>query len=308
MKQMRFRMLHKLLMLLFTLSSSLYTFAGWNSFIVNFDKNLYGKGAQTWQIAPYDDKWVYFANKNGMLQFDGNIWSVFPINNGSDVRSVLVSATQKKIYAGGINEFGYYEPGTDGSLVYHCMSDTLDASCRSLGNVWGIHETDNILYFQGDDRVVKYLNGRYTAIGMNAKIDCSNMVNGILYIGTDHGVWFLVGNTFFPLQGADILASKRIRGIISYKNGILVATAYNGLYYCDGKTVQPLVTGAELKRKGAGVSRMYFRYVRPFLISYRYCLYASFPVRLSYLFVAVNSVVAQFFLDAQQLVVLRHAV
>lgn len=245
MKQMRFRMLHKLLMLLFTLSSSLYTFAGWNSFIVNFDKNLYGKGAQTWQIAPYDDKWVYFANKNGMLQFDGNVWSVFPINNGSDVRSVLVSATQKKIYAGGINEFGYYEPGTDGSLVYHCMSDTLDASCRSLGNVWGIHETDNILYFQGDDRVVKYLNGRYTAIGMNAKIDCSNMVNGILYIGTDHGVWFLVGNTFFPLQGADILVSKRIRGIISYKNGILVATAYNGLYYCDGKTVQPLVTGAE---------------------------------------------------------------
>lgn len=245
MKQMRFRMLHKLLMLLFTLSSSLYTFAGWNSFIVNFDKNLYGKGAQTWQIAPYDDKWVYFANKNGMLQFDGNVWSVFPINNGSDVRSVLVSATQKKIYAGGINEFGYYEPGTDGSLVYHCMSDTLDASCRSLGNVWGIHETDNILYFQGDDRVVKYLNGRYTAIGMNAKIDCSNMVNGILYIGTDHGVWFLVGNTFFPLQGADILASKRIRGIISYKNGILVATAYNGLYYCDGKNVQPLVTGAE---------------------------------------------------------------
>lgn len=26
-------------------------FAGWNSFIVNFDKSLYGKGTQTWQIA-----------------------------------------------------------------------------------------------------------------------------------------------------------------------------------------------------------------------------------------------------------------
>ena len=38
-------------------------FAGWNNFIVNFDKSLYGKGPQTWQIAPYDDHWVYFANK-----------------------------------------------------------------------------------------------------------------------------------------------------------------------------------------------------------------------------------------------------
>ena len=62
--------------------------AGWNSFIVNFDKSVYGKGTQTWQIAPYDDKWVYFANKNGMVQFDGNVWNVFPLNNASDVRSV----------------------------------------------------------------------------------------------------------------------------------------------------------------------------------------------------------------------------
>lgn len=219
--------------------------AGWNNFILNFDKSDYGKGIQTWQIAPYKNNWTYFANKNGLVQFDGNAWSVFPLNNASDVRSVLVSAAQKHIYAGGINEFGYFEPGGDGSLVYHCMSDTLDGSIRFLGNVWGIHEADNILYFQGDERVIKYLDGKYTVIEMDAKIDCSSMVNGILYIGTDKGVWLLVGNTFFPLQGADALVSKRIRGIIPYKKGVLVVTAYNGLYYCDGRTVEPFVTGAE---------------------------------------------------------------
>lgn len=245
MRQMERNTIFKLSILLFISSLSVNCYAGWNSFIINFDKNQYGRGAQTWQIATYNDKWVYFANKNGMLQFDGNIWNVFPMNNASDVRSILPSSTQKKIYVGAINEFGYYEPGTDGSMVYHCMSDTIDGSCRFLGNVWGIHETDNILYFQGDDRVVKYLNGKFTAITMDAKIDCSNMVNGILYLGTDRGVWFLVGNTFFPLQGADVLASKRIRGIVPYKDGVLVATAYNGLYYCDGKTVTPFITGAE---------------------------------------------------------------
>jgi len=231
--------------LLFLLLPLAEAAAGWNSFIVNFDKSVYGKGTQTWQIAPYDDRWVYFANKNGLVQFDGNGWNVFPLNNVSDVRSVLPSAAQKRIYVGGINEFGYYEPDADGSLGYHCMSDTLDGSARFLGNVWGIHEFDDILYFQGDERVVKYLNGKFTVIEMDAKIDCSNMVDGILYIGTDRGVWFLVGNTFFPLQGADALASKRIRGIIPYKKGVLVVTAYNGLYYCDGRTMEPFVTGAE---------------------------------------------------------------
>lgn len=49
----------------------------------------------------------------------------------------------------------------------------------------------------------------------------------------------------FPLQGAEDLASKRIRGIIPYKSGVLVVTAYNGLFYCDGRTMEPFVTGAE---------------------------------------------------------------
>lgn len=235
-----------LLLFLFQLFlPAVHASAGWNSFVINFDKSVYGKGVQTWQIAPYDKQWIYFANKNGMVQFDGNNWHLFPLNNRSDVRSVLPSTIQKRIYVGGINEFGYYEPGTDGSLLYHCMSDTLEGACRSLGNVWGIHENDNILYLQGDGRIVKYLDGRYTAIEMNGKIDCSNMVGGVLYLGTDQGVWVLIGNTLFPLQGAEALASKRIRGIVPYKEGVLVVTAYSGLYYCDGHHTEPFMTGAE---------------------------------------------------------------
>mgnify|MGYP002349192859 CR=1 FL=1 len=145
--------------------------ADWNKFIINFDKSLYRKGAQTWKIAPYDDKWVFFANKNGMLQFDGNRWDVFPMNNASDVRSVLISNTQKRIYVGGINEFGYYKPNSEGILTYHCMSDTLKDDCRLVGNVWNIHEADHIMYFQGDGSIVKYLNGKFTPIDVGAKID-----------------------------------------------------------------------------------------------------------------------------------------
>lgn len=56
----------------------------------------------------------------------------------------------------------------------------------------------------------------------------------------------LGGKYVFPLQGADILISKRIRGIAPYKKGVLVVTAYDGLYYCDGRTTVPLSTNAEI--------------------------------------------------------------
>ncbi len=217
----------------------------WNNFIINYPKSLYGKGSQTWHIATYDENWVYFANKTGLLQYDGNSWNVFTLNNHSDLRSVLPSKQDKRIYVGGINEYGYFEPGADGNLIYNCLSDSVPNPDRYLGNVWGIHETDNILYLQGDSRVLKVLNGKYTTIQTEWKIDCSNLINGVLYIGTDRGVFVLVGNTFFPLQGAEGLVSKRIRSIVPHKDGVLVVTAYDGLFYCDGRTTVPFTTGSE---------------------------------------------------------------
>ena len=112
------------------------SFTGWNSFVVTFNKNLYGNGRKIWQIASYDERWTYFANDNGLLQFDGNVWSLYPLRNQSPLRAVLPSSNMQRIYVGGINEYGYFEPGDDGNLIYHCLSDTLDGDYRFLGNIW----------------------------------------------------------------------------------------------------------------------------------------------------------------------------
>lgn len=219
--------------------------AAWNPFIVNFDKSLYGRGTQTWQIAPYDEKWTFMANRNGVVMYDGSAWTLFPLQNGSEVRSVHISEAMQRIYVGGINEFGYLQPGPDGAMDYHCLSDSLHGNFRFLGNVWGIHEVDHVLYFQGDDRVVKCFGGHYTQMPVEGKIDCSSMVNNVLYLGTDHGVLMLVGKQFLPLPGGERLAGLRIRGIVPFRKGVLIATAYDGLFYSDGSTVEPFVTGAE---------------------------------------------------------------
>ncbi|HRU63446.1 MAG TPA: transcriptional regulator, partial [Paludibacteraceae bacterium] len=220
-------------------------YAEWNSFIINYDKNLYGKGSQTWQIVPYDTRWVYFANKNGLLEFNGILWNLFPLNTGSDARSVYPSKRQQRIYVGGINEFGYFEPNEKGKLNYICLSDSFDIANLQIGNIWKIYENDNILYFQGDNKIIKYLNGKFFPIEAHRKIECSDLVNGVIYIGTEEGVWVLVGNTFSPLQGAESLISKRIRGIMPYGKGILIVTAYDGLYYYDEHTLKPYLTGFE---------------------------------------------------------------
>ena len=234
-----------LLLILLSIPTGLKASIGWSSFIINFNKKQYGNGAQTWQIAPYENHWTYFANKNGLLQFDGDNWQVFSLDNSLDVRSVFPSTNHKRIYVGGVNEIGYFQPNSAGELDYHSLSDTLEAPMHYLGNVWGVHEVDNILYFLGDEKILKLLNGEYTLINTGCKIDCSDLVNGVLYLGTDKGIRLLVGNELFPLNGAEPLTSKRIRGVVPYEQGVLIATAFHGLFYYNGHSLEPFLTGAE---------------------------------------------------------------
>jgi DNA-binding CsgD family transcriptional regulator len=220
-----------------------------NSFIIHYPKRQTDAGAQTWAIRGYNANWTYFANQDGVLQYNGNAWKLFPLHNGQSSRSVLPSADHRRIYVGGISEFGYLTPIANGELSYVCMSDSIKGQERFLGNIWGIHELDDVLYFQGDTYFLKYVHGTYTALNVGCKIDCSGVVNGLLLAGTSEGVKVLVGNRFLPLYGTDSLNGRRIRGFLSRENKLLVVTA-DGLFWCDGHSCEPYRLGVEpyLKR------------------------------------------------------------
>lgn len=226
--------------LFFTLSAE----AQWNSFIINFKKDVFGRGGQTWNIKACDDNHIFYANKNGLLQYNGDNWQLYPFNNGSHVRSVYISEKQKRIYAGGESEFGYFEPDHTGRLTYTILSDTFNEKYGLYGGYWGVYELDNMLYYVSDKHVIKLINDVTVVIESDFKIDCSAVIDGILFVGTVNGMWMLVGNTWMPVQGNGI-QNKRIRAIVPYKDGFLAATAFDGLFYGDANSVKPFFTGEE---------------------------------------------------------------
>ncbi|MDR2968437.1 MAG: transcriptional regulator [Tannerellaceae bacterium] len=219
--------------------------AQWNSFIINHKKDRFGHGAQTWQIRPYGDDHIFCANKNGILQYNGADWKFYPVQNGLDVRSVYVSERQGRVYAGGENEFGYLEADKSGELTYTSLSSEFNERYRFYGGYWGVFELDNMFYYVSDRHIVKQIGDTFTAVRSDFKIDCSAVINGILYVGTFNGIWMLVGNTWIPAQGSDSVGNKSIRAIVPYKDGFLAATAFDGLFYGTTEGVAPFVTGAE---------------------------------------------------------------
>ena len=78
-------------------------------FITNYSKRTYEGGTQNWNIVQTASGLMYFANNEGVLEFDGNSWRSIPMPNHSIVRSLAVDSLQR-VYLGAYNEFGYLEP------------------------------------------------------------------------------------------------------------------------------------------------------------------------------------------------------
>lgn len=66
-------------------------------FIRNFAKSDYRAGRQSWGITQDLKGFIYFANNDGLLVYDGVQWQVYRMPNMSMVRSVYID------YAGEVN-------------------------------------------------------------------------------------------------------------------------------------------------------------------------------------------------------------
>ena len=226
--------MRKIISLLLLISSaSVYSSTIWQRKIVNYERNQYKAGFQNWMMTQSDKGWIYSANSNGLLEFDGVNWSLYPVRNKL-LRSVKI--IDKKIYVGGSTEFGYFEPNERGFLLYKSLSaNTKDWG----GEVWNIQSGTDKIYFVSDRHVHVYnkKSAELVTINVTSKIDCSALINDVLHIGTPDGVFYMKGTVFLLLSTSALLKNQKLVSILPYESKILVTTAWSGLYLLDKESI-----------------------------------------------------------------------
>lgn len=210
----------------------------------SFNSKLIKSGTQTWDIQQHENDWMYFANNKGLLEFDGNKWTIYPIKNFTTIRSLFYDKAENKMYTGAFNEFGYYTKSENGALHYSSLIDLLAEKDRSFNEIWNIHKLENSIIFQGNNEVFKFSGNKIQRINSAQKIDCSAVVHNTLIVSTTAGgPAFLNGNMFLGLPKSDILKNKKICAILPYKNNkVLFVTEFSGLYLFDGEATNALPT------------------------------------------------------------------
>ncbi len=197
----------------------------------NFSPLDYDSGNQNWGISQSQDKIIFIANNDGLLEFDGATWTLHPSPNETIMRSVRVIG--EKVYTGCYMEFGYWQRNDLGVLSYQSISKTLDISLIEDEEFWRITGVDDWVVFQSLRRIYLF-NTKSQSVRV---IESVEVINKMFQI--DEDIYFhRLGKGIYHIENGeariftvhpDINQSEVIE-MFPYKGDILILTKNNGFF------------------------------------------------------------------------------
>ena len=210
--------------------------------LVNYTPNAYKAHPQNWAIDQSSDRLIYAANSNGLLEFDGASWRLYPFPDGQIVRTVLCDEipfatrksvkVEKRIYAGGYGEFGFWAKNEKGQLSYTSLSEGLSFPSLKTEEIWHILRTPDYLYFQSFSRIYRYDGKKVEEIAAPGNFMFLRYVHQrllIQFIG--QGLYELQDKTFKLIPGTESLATTTVSSLLPFREqDVLITTAKKGMF------------------------------------------------------------------------------
>lgn len=197
--------------------------------IYGFDRHKYNGGTQTWDIISGKNNRILAANNEGLLQFDGHKWEKYYLPDKTILRSVAYDSVLQKIYVGGQDELGFFQPDKNGVLKYFDIKNTIPTAFNQLEDVWNLKYVEGTLYFRSLNRIYAYNGSQWKVFGTKGSTHLSQIGKTIVYNDLEKGLFRIDdGNATF-LEGSELLKNKPITNIISLQNVWYVLTEKDGL-------------------------------------------------------------------------------
>lgn len=213
--------------------------------IHNYPKSVYKAGTQNWGITQDQKGFMYFANNEGVLQFDGLHWNLIEVSDNSPVRSIFTS-NQNTIYVGLFNDFGMLVKNQKGMFSYKSLRHLIPENITAFDDIWKIHETPHGIVFQSYDYLFILKDNSIEIIEPRKQFHFSFSVNERLIVQEpETGLFEYIDGKLEELEWGSKLNDKEIWSILPYKeNGLLLGTARNGLYKFENETLEKWTTPA----------------------------------------------------------------
>lgn len=219
---------------------------GFYPLINNYSYQSYNAGTSNWSILEDDRGIMYFANNQGILEYDGQNWELIESPKRQVARS-LAKDENGIIYAGFVGDIGYLESDKKGKTIFKSLKSKLPTEHQSFKEVWNTYHLNEKIYFQTKSKLFRWDGMEMKVLVSKAYFQRSSIIDGKYFIGVwEKGLCVLNENRFDLELINPEFAKKEIYVIQSYSNDtLLVGTRRQGFYLCNSESIQEFPTEAD---------------------------------------------------------------
>lgn len=206
--------------------------------LIPFIVNNFELHNQNWGISqdPKNGK-VYFANSDGLIEYNGINWKRHTLNDGAPIRSVLID-DNSNIFTGSFEDFGVWNYNTRGELVYYSLGSLTEIEKND--EIWKIYVSNNQVLFQSFTSIYIYnyesvekVKAPYTMLFLH------QLGNKFVAQVLENGLYWFDNKEFKKINGSELFNDKRIHSIVPFgNNSWLICTDNNGLYVYDDHNIR----------------------------------------------------------------------
>lgn len=223
--------------------------------IKNYRNTDYHAAPEIWGIGQDKRGWLYFANNDGLLTFDGAYWKRYPVPNKAQIKSLAID-DQGRIYLGGQDEVGYFSPNVSGILEYHSLKEKLPAVARQFADIWNIVIMPEGVFFRTNESIFWWHADTMQTFDAHDGWQLLERLGSTLYSADktlglqlfQDGRWKSATDGVVGMLPGKGASPMLYTGVAAYATDtILVSTLKNGLFF---------LTGSRLIRKPTAIDAL----------------------------------------------------
>ncbi len=199
--------------------------------IENFPSSIYNAGNQNWMISQADNKYIYIANNDGLLEYDGSRWLLYPSPNNTVIRAVKV--VKEKIFTGAYMEFGFWKKDPKGKLVYSSLLPQLSEKMLEDEHIWNIVAFKDWVLFRSLNRIYFYNTNskKFNIIKSNNAIINVYIVNNQVYYNvSNEGIYLIKAGKPELIIKEPLFKDEQVVKICQKDNDLLLLTKNSGFF------------------------------------------------------------------------------
>jgi len=204
-----------------------------------FSKSDYKASSKNWCISSTSSGFIYFANHEGLLEFDGISWQLHSLTNQTILRAVEVQ-NDSVIYTSGYEELGYWERDIYGNLNYFSLKEKAGNYISNNIEFWNIAIDGDKVYFQSFNDILVYQNNTISKVILTGTKSVMNKVGDkVLVAIRNEGIYCIKEDKPYPYVCGGFFKDKTIKFMLSYRNDqIMIGTAGEGIFIWNGEELK----------------------------------------------------------------------